>query len=171
MEEPTPGWRWCSRAALRKCHGMLPSQGYKDSQRSSLAGSSLEPRAKQAGVGRRGEVLLPGHWLTPLGPSLNTGVLFLPLITRNRSVHAISGLCGWRQLLRLQWDTHTERGGGSCRNPNPAISSLFISSLYRAPQGKCYQTVSEHSIQQRPSFGKRTKERQNKRWQPKALLI
>lgn len=96
-------------AAHHRRHGMLPSQGYKATRmqgRSSQAAGLLGPWAKQAGAGRRREALLI-HTHTLPNPSLNTGVLFLLLITRNRSVHAISGLCGWRQLLRLQWGTHT----------------------------------------------------------------
>lgn len=156
-------------AAHHRRHGMLPSQGYKATRmqgRSSQAAGLLGPWAKQAGAGRRGEALLiHTHTHTPQPLSKHWGIIS-PFNHKKQ-------ICACHQrAVRMKaaaqtsmGDTHTHRGEKkkSCRNPNPAISSLFISSLYGAPQGKCYQTASEHLIQQRPSFGRRTKAKKNKR--------
>lgn len=118
-------------------------------------------------AGRREEALLPGHSLTRTTPwplSEHWGII--SPFNHKKQICACH-----RRAVRMETAAQTSMGHTqtqrrkkkSCKNPNPAISSLFISSLYRAPQGKCYQTVSEHLIQQRPSFGKRKKEKQNKR--------
>lgn len=53
MEEPTLGWRCCSRAALRKQHGMLLSQGYKAMR--MQGGAARLPAPLVPGPSRQGQ--------------------------------------------------------------------------------------------------------------------
>lgn len=138
MKESTPRWRCCSRTATTNGKGCflrwdVKPQGCRDEHWGS---SSFGHWAKQAGAGRRKDPLSPECSLTSQ-PPLNTGVLLLLLITRSRSVHAISGLWGWRQLLRLQWDTHTHTEGGKKLQKSKSCNFFpFYFQFIRSTAGK-----------------------------------
>lgn len=169
-----PGGQMLQRAGPHQCRGMLLPPGQKATGMQGAAASLAPPLVP--GPGRQGEAggekccslgarSPPTHPSRPL--SEHWGII--SPFNHKKQICACHQRAARMETAAQTSMGHTrterrrEKKNKSCRNPNPAISSLFISSLYGAPQGKCYQTVSEHLIQQRPSFGKRTKEKQNKR--------